>query len=1431
MHITDSEASTRFYSAQNGGLVQRKNAIHAMRETGNIKKKLKVSSPIHNTGFIRRLTRKKAISDEKAKKHSAVAIGDGIVEEELTNDERHHTNKREGPGQNASDGFKAPQTARFLADYGILGISEDEDSAKWAADEIRKIPLKTSNTKKLSQQIQSSETFEKAISQNKIVSKVGKTKAPDLEDNLHILSDIFANETKPGNLIQNATNKTSAASVHLSGQLYATNNNIRAQPPLTQGNGTKPQNGTSDTVKMAKTNGKTSQSNTLGNTTASLEQTTSGVKLTSAGFPSQSNQTSNNEPSSYKYVPTNNKSTEDKASSLFINVTRLRTGQSFDLQMPTSISSKGTYQDNHFHISPQESVQSSAEHLLKEVRSESNNSNFINQTRNKVKTIEPAQGRQPYTLLQKLNSDIVAARAEPLITNENSGTEVINEAFREEAPAGRTFADNVLESTTSQALFNRKENGDQGIERQTEIQQDEGLARALNTSSVSSIIFSANQAILDTDNQVFSKKSAQENVDSKEKEHRSKRNSFFHHLAKHHSTKNLALKQKLDNELHHKATARQVINLGNHFLWFGGQSSADANGFPRHNTAAEIPQYNVNSYASNLLNSENENNTPSATKGYKALQNALSSMESNQEEQGYSEFQFGIPSENKSWQDTNEGQTPTSVLIQDDAGKPVYQGLVHILKLNETKSNYNNVSSEVESQAKHVFSGQKEEISNKTKNHPLADSLMNKTINNQSAIADFINSLKPNATSHEDSSNEGNKTETQGSVGSTVREEGTNLTLSKETGVEENPTQEMKGVNHTIHGQSSTHHLQSEFQDDQKLSNDAQSTDSQDSNTKQPSAIIKQLSTPSNEPETYHVILNDSGKTITNSNGHVTVIISGPTAKEAIIPAENTLLIPQTDSNGSSSNILSNNNSVSFLSKDQDAPLQSDQVSHSNTTANQRITSQSTQYADNAALTLSKAYGPLSLFKDDALSALRISEGIEGQRSKGQMQKEKPSSEETSQNKTDTEGIMQQGHHFVNVGQDLKGGVDGLQMEEVSRPVVQEKQQQEKENPLMEPAGGGFLEGLEKSMAEQSQDVPILNIVLDPTQKIGGSLSVGGKVVPITSMKQERDSTKGQNQHLDCHADPKNGKTIVTVLTCQKKHSLPIIPRVLSNEAYFDNQKMSGSPSLQLDQVMNVLNDQVKTTINKEMKTESKDIQKMLTGMTVPSSTLMDVDEAYSESERPQPSPIGPDETYTSPPVIERQHRRNHRKIRHFGFLPHFGFPNHFGSPHRRHFWGNHRHTNPLVVMAHKDSDDGYWDYQHNIFIPGAVNHEDDDDEEEDKRETHWAPWANHGNRRGNWLMAHPPFHHPRFSPFRHHDLFNLRLPTLFGRSGPWKTSLFEKQEQGTKRTAVVHKTVREDRDLCKPIIEGPSPPLKGEWEYLGKVLSSCPCRLSDTEW
>ena len=1432
LYITESEPPIRSYSTHRRALHQRR-LTHFLKENDN-------------TEFVRRLTSKKFSSDETARKHSDVVIG------------------------NVTEEPKAAQTPHLQADYGILGISDDEDSAKWAAEEIKKISPKSDNKAKLPEQLQSTENSQKGTNSTQTPSSHTIANGTSMKDltsssvnetagkntsNVIIqsnnfpqganktlvnglqLSNIIAKETKVASLIQNATLKIPSTNAQLIVQSYAADNHTSVAPA----DGINVHSGTPLNTTVTQTSSETTQNNKISNSTTGLDQKTKAIQANSEAFV---NQPTSNE-LIFQGVAAKNKDKGDekeKGPSLSVNFTSLRAGQSFDLQMPSSISTKGTYEDNHFHLQPQE-ILTLPENPSKQLQSNSNNTYFLNQTLDKVKAEEQTNGREPGTLLQQLNSDIVGARAEPLTSNVNLGSVFNGETFREETPAGRTFADKILEASSNQALPNGKETSQQS---QTEVQQEESLARALNASSVSSIIYSANEAIFNTDKQVFAKKSAQERVDTKDKVHRNKRSNHLHRLTKINSKNGWSFKRK-PRTRHPKATARQVINLGNHFLWFGGQGSADANGFPRHNTAVENPQYNVNGFVSNFLNSANENEIPSATKGYKALQNALTSMESNQEGQGDSALPYSTPS-NKEMQDTDQGQTPASVVIQDEAGKSVYQGIVDILKLNKTKSN-DNVSSIVGNQNHDSLVGHKEKDENKTETHPEGepDSLSTTNINNQSAIPGMDNSLKP-TTAQQVGGNKENQTETQNAEGVTGHADDTNSSVSKDL----NQTQEVKVFTQAEQKPIPAQQMQSEFQSQQSPPSQAQPIDLQAPNSKQPSAIIKQLNTNSNEPETYHVILNDAGKKITNAKGHVTLIISGPTATQASMPAENTLLIPQTSTPGLSAendNISSDENPLSALTEDQGSSVQSDQLSHSFTNASQSKTSQSSQTANNASLNVNKAHLPLSLLQEDAASALKISEEIEGQLNKGQpqvdMQKQdqKTTAGETSQNKAtnadNTDSSMQQGHRFVKVGQDLTDGVDGLQMEEVSRPNIQEQQQQEKENLLIEPPG--YLEGLEKSISEQSQDVPTLNIVLDPAKRIGGSLSVGGKILPVTSEKAEGDYAQAQKQQLDCHADPKNGKTTVTILTCQKKYS---VPNTLSSEdeGYFGNQKMAGGPALQLDQVMNVLNDQVKATINREMKTESKDIQKMLTGMTVPSSTLMDADEASSRSEPPQRSSIGPDESYTSPPELEQHEpwegrRHFHRKMHHFG-LPHlFRFPDHLGFHRRRHFWGHHGHSaNPFVVMAHKDSDEGFWDYQHNIFIPRNFNQEDDSDEEDDgerrlDREKPWTPWGHQGHRRGNWLMAHPPFHHPRFSPFRQHDLFHLRLPTIFGRSGPWRPRTFHKQVQGAKRTAVVHKTVRGDRDMCNPIIEGPSPPLKGEWEYLGKVLSSCPCRLTDSEW
>ena len=1360
-----------------------------------------------NAKFAKVLLSRRLMRNEKARKHSDVTVDNGVVAEMNESSPDRLINKTKNIVEDVTGKLKASQLPQMQDNNGILGISDEEDSSKWAASQIKMIPAKLNHNEKESKGAQGNKSIENGIglkndprlSSPQLIAQIPQT----IETSKTVAaSDLKTLKPSNDSKIPGANATKSMINPH-DGDI-----NTVLEPYYSQGIKGNAGNSTNINLAVDKINSSAVQYDTpISNVAGSMEKKTNETTSNLVGLSLQTNH------SSMELLPLKNTTAtsqddEEKAPSLSINIKTLRKGQSFDLQMPSLKTAEGTLQDNHLHIAPQMSF--SSEYVSDSLKNYSGHS--LNDIYNTVN--DAVQKNENGS--QKLNSDSVSRKVEPLNRKVSPGAGLFDEAFHEERPAGRTFADKLLEDASIQELLDGKQE-----QQAQQVQQDETLARALNQSSVSSIIFSANEAISSSDFHQFSKKSKQEVVNTEHKGAKYKRSKFAHSSRDHHRKHKKNLRT---------ATARQVINFGNHLLWVGGQGAADANGFPRHDATSEDPQYNVNSYFSSLLNSGSKKDKDGTTKGYKALQNALTSMESNQGEDDFS-FQNGI-SGNKEMNDTGQEPASTSVLIQDEAGKPLYQGLVNIVKLNQTKSD-DNVTSEVKLQ-------NEDDASNKSSGHFRAEqeSLTETGSNNQSLIFGTNTTTSLLA--------EGDKKVNQTTALDGAEHEN-NFTVSEETVADQIPTKEENEI-------SRNKHLQSEYQDQQQPSSGAQT-----------SAIINKLKSNSNEPETYHIVVNDARRKVTNANGHVTVIISGPTANEATMPSRDALLIPQTNTSSSvseNSAISSNDNLPKASGDGQSSFIQTDLLLNSLANGTQGMTSQSSSSANKASP--NSTNGPLSLLKEDALSALKISEGIEGQLNNDQTQVErenqdfKASSSGAGQTKPvdipNTESLKQAGHHFVKIGQDLEGGVDGLQIEEVSRPNIQEEQREEKENPLMGLAGENYLEGIEKAEAGQSQDVPTLNIILDPSQKVGSSLAVGGKVIPLGTGKSGGDSMQtagGNKQQLDCHADPKERKTTVTILTCQKKQSLPNNLMSLSgqNAGYFGGGQMSGGPSFQLDQVMNVLNDQVKATINKEMYAEGKDIQKMLTGMTSPTSTLLD--EASSQTGSRQRSPlVGPDE-FTSLPEDEERGRwgrrhPHHRRMQHYGFPFTSGVPNYLGllnnafPTHRRHFWGVHRHSNPFVVMAHKDhSGEGYWDYQHNIFIPHEEGDDDndddddngDDDDDEDSREKHWIPWSQQAHKKGNWFIPHSPFYQSHFSPTTHHDIFHLRLPTLFGRSGPWRPPKKHKQEQGAKRTAVVHKTVRGDRDTCRPIIEGPSPPLKGEWEYLGKVLCSCPCRLSDAEW
>ena len=1517
-----------------------------------------------------KLEKNEKVTGERTTKHSEVTVrdinpdGSGLMESVgVTQQVREQNVNGTLDGiHKVTDVTQTSETPRLIADYGILGNSDDEDSAKWAAEEIQNATLGGKNHERIpeTQRLEyvrqdgarvRNQTSTVEYSKVHLSNTNGNMSARQVKSQdsqvVEAVSDIKtadSTETLKGNRNVSSVNETTTSKINskskkLGQDVIGSNMNTLAE--------TQFKNGASEgrlkpttAVKVEVVNEPSLNYKTLKLETSILRSKYQGTpqRASSANYsfvprlplqkgapveqpakatdlvtllgpkriantmksinttnriqPHQPTKATDKESSSHSIDSnTSNHYLGREAPSLAVNIMRLRSGQSFDLRMPSTSSVNGSFKDNHFHLPPDE-THKAAELATKGVHGKPVSSSFLSDTLNKANAEEQASTRQPNELLKQLNSELLGFQREQFPSKDSPnalGSDYSYGSDRDQMPAGRTFTTDVLRSNNNEILSSRLPNPLQGREEQSEIQQDESLAQALNDSSASSIIFSANKAILDTDKAAFAKKSTRDRLDPKQLDNRSKRTNTG---TVHHSTEQVRLNFVTSKGGRHilsrtpaktqaRGTRRQVIDIGNHLIWFGGQNSVDTNGFPRQRTGSHASQYNLmtgeETKADNpnlqIEEAKSKGSGTKTSKGYTALEHALSSMESNLEKQNLVDLsyqdQYGAPS-NKAQH--TPGQE-SSVLIQDDA---FYQGVFDNVKLNKSNSNESIGSNQSGLQINSKERNNGEPSENFTVG---GQKIIRKNRKNEAIVIHTETVLPmtetPKITQKESQEQIDNITITEAnqdnsSAGKnlsllTSQFNGPNLTLGE-------GGDGQKQANHVQHGQQSqkqkpllNHHtLKSKHQHDMVTQPQGQSqvhlSEDQLQNEHQPSAFIKKVNKSDGEPETYHVVVNDVGKKITNANGHVTVIISGPTAQQASMIGDNALLIPQTGLPAASSGNFR-------ISSTEGLPK-----TKANGNKSKGGPSEETGiFGSDQEINSTQQTGTLPKEEDDKLLGAKIPLGIEGKVNKDlnkdkttqggnlQPQQRVPHISKTNSNLQGTETLMQLGHSFLNVGQDLTKGTKGLQIQEVSRPEINPAIQEEKK--LLQGIGAENLGQGESSLAVQSQDVPTLNLVLNPTHRLDGLLSVGGKVIPLRSGKDGSSYISVTNtprlQQLDCQPQPRKEQTTVTILTCQKKQSLEQNPQALHEPKHLfgigsvyshSTPTRSGGLS-QLDQVINLLNDQVKTTINTEMNSESKDIENILTGMYEPSSSLPDTEGLSSESEAPESarrtSPVDTGETDSYAPEFEAPMKwipPHHTRL----------FRQHYMMPNFQHPWEPHHHHHryhPLAFMSHRGNNDGFWDYQHNIWIPrgfsqGKYRENEgegrEDNPEEYNNEEHWRPWSHHGHRRGNWLMAHTPWaeKHPHFSPFTPDDLFHLRLPTLFGRSGPWKpphniqpTPQLTKQQLGTKRTAVLHKGIRGDRDLCRPIIEGPSPPLKAEWEYLGKVLCSCRGGLSDSEW
>ena len=179
-----------------------------------------VKSPsIADSDFMQHQTRTNADRSKNSKKHAVVVIPDG----EKLNDGQYLSKRNEDLNGNQQLGFKRTDRRYLIADYGILGNSDYEDSSKWAAAEIRKVPLRSSDRNNLTQQQPNGQnssviaTVPKAVSFNVNLSQ---SKGIDIEETVPF---------KKYPLEDSVTNTSTNVSLGQIGSVQATDKNLQSR--------------------------------------------------------------------------------------------------------------------------------------------------------------------------------------------------------------------------------------------------------------------------------------------------------------------------------------------------------------------------------------------------------------------------------------------------------------------------------------------------------------------------------------------------------------------------------------------------------------------------------------------------------------------------------------------------------------------------------------------------------------------------------------------------------------------------------------------------------------------------------------------------------------------------------------------------------------------------------------------------------------------------------------------------------------------------------------------------------------------------------------------------------------------------------------------------------------------------------------------------
>ena len=324
------------------------------------------------------------------------------------------------------------------------------------------------------------------------------------------------------------------------------------------------------------------------------------------------------------------------------------------------------------------------------------------------------------------------------------------------------------------------------------------------------------------------------------------------------------------------------------------------------------------------------------------------------------------------------------------------------------------------------------------------------------------------------------------------------------------------------------------------------------------------------------------------------------------------------------------------------------------------------------------------------------------------------------------------------------------------------------------------------------------NMVVKETDRASASLSLTNGLASnddVAAMEGPTttgmDSSANQgSQKLDCHvASSRPGTSALTLLTCRKKKFDPSTPRfgsAFGEQQTFPRKSQEHVP--RLDEVLGALNQDTKASLNKEMMVEGRGIEKMLEGFTNPKVSMNDDETDYGSFDDSGGFQWIPD---------------NHEGNSDAGYAT---IPWEMNVRSRAVWDPDHRISLPNSLVR------DYWRRLHHFHHQGFGPR---------------VPWERgSGSRREPWRF-HAPMSagqygfQPAWIPERMWT--NTRAP-LRG-----KQRKASHQENATKRTSIFNKILKGDRDNCRPNAGVVGHSRMGEFEYLGRVLCSCPFGVG--EW